>query len=53
MILLKIPQSITLSLLSDGDMIKPQINNIGLSETHGENIGEKWDISESPLEATF
>lgn len=30
----------------DGDMIQLKIDNIGSSETHGENIGEKWDILE-------
>lgn len=42
---MKTKESITLSLVLDG--VLKMVNHIGLSEIHGENIGEKWDTSES------
>jgi len=43
MIQVKVNKSTTLSQLLDGDSMNHHKNNIGLLETLGENIGEKWD----------
>jgi len=46
----KIKELITSFLVSDGESKTEK--NSGSSETPGENIGEKWDTSESLLEIT-
>lgn len=46
MMLMLQKNKIMLFQLLDSDLMKKLNKNIGLLETHGVNIGEKWDSSE-------